>query len=141
MIYKKYKSEIGLVIALAIYVIFLQISGIHCPIRYLSGISCPGCGMSRACLSALRLDFASAFYYNPAWVALLPAGVGYFVLKIKGRRRLAVATLALFCAILVAVYITRLVIGDSPIVTVNLRDGAIYKLISRLSEFISKSIL
>ena len=138
MIYKKYKSEICLVIALAIYVLFLQISGINCPIRYLSGISCPGCGMSRACLSALRLDFAAAFYYNPAWVVLLPAGVGYFTLRIKGRRRLAVATLALFCAILVAVYITRLVIGDSAVVTVNIRDGAIYKLLAKLSELVAK---
>lgn len=138
MVYKKYKSEIGLVIALAIYVLFLQISGIHCPIRYLSGISCPGCGMSRACLSALRLDFAMAFYYNPAWVALLPAGVGYFVLKIKGHRRLAFAIAGLFFALLVTVYITRLIIGDSPIVTVELSDGAVYKLIRRLAELASK---
>lgn len=36
-----------------------------CIPRYLTGIICPGCGMSRAWLSVLRLDFASAFGYHP----------------------------------------------------------------------------
>lgn len=29
------------------------------------GIPCPGCGMTRACLAALRLDFAAAFHFHP----------------------------------------------------------------------------
>lgn len=32
-----------------------------CPFRFFFGISCPGCGMTRALLAALRLDFAAAF--------------------------------------------------------------------------------
>ncbi|MFR9071864.1 MAG: DUF2752 domain-containing protein [Blautia sp.] len=40
---------------LGVYVAFITLTGIGCPIRFFIGISCPGCGMSRAVLlNALR---------------------------------------------------------------------------------------
>ena len=39
--------------------------GITCPILFMTGISCAGCGMTRAWLSLFRLDFGAAFYYHP----------------------------------------------------------------------------
>ena len=42
----------------------LYILQISCPIRALLGIPCPGCGMTRALLCLLRLDFAAAFSYH-----------------------------------------------------------------------------
>lgn len=36
-----------------------------CVIRQLTGIPCPGCGMSRAWLQVFQLDFAGAFGYHP----------------------------------------------------------------------------
>lgn len=39
--------------------------GRGCPFRGLTGIPCPGCGMSRAWLAALRLDMTAAFRYHP----------------------------------------------------------------------------
>lgn len=36
-----------------------------CPINRFFGVECPGCGMTRAFLSALQLDFRSAFYQHP----------------------------------------------------------------------------
>lgn len=35
-----------------------------CLVKYLIGIPCPGCGMTRATICALRLDFVKAFQYN-----------------------------------------------------------------------------
>ena len=43
-----------------------------CPIRHITGIPCPGCGMTRACLAALRLDFGEAFRMHPLWPLPLP---------------------------------------------------------------------
>lgn len=43
----------------------LYLSGIGCVFRFFLGITCPGCGMTRALLAALRLDFASAWNYHP----------------------------------------------------------------------------
>lgn len=36
-----------------------------CLLKELVGIPCPGCGMTRAYLSLLRLDFKKAFYFHP----------------------------------------------------------------------------
>lgn len=46
--------------------------GHACPTYLIFGICCPFCGMTRAHLSALQLDFASAFAYHPAFFAGLP---------------------------------------------------------------------
>jgi hypothetical protein len=43
-----------------------------CPTYAIFGICCPFCGMTRAHLAALRLDFAAAFAYHPAFFAGVP---------------------------------------------------------------------
>ena len=42
----------------------LNYYGITCVFLKLFGIPCPGCGMTRACLSLLRLDIMGAVRYN-----------------------------------------------------------------------------
>ena len=46
--------------------------GIPCPFRLITGLKCPGCGVSRMALSIIRFDFAAAFRYNPAIFCILP---------------------------------------------------------------------
>ena len=41
----------------------------------ITGLYCPGCGVSRMCLALFRLDFVSAFRANAAIFLLLPAGL------------------------------------------------------------------
>jgi len=36
-----------------------------CPFKALTGIPCPGCGMTRALISMAKGDFHAAFGYNP----------------------------------------------------------------------------
>jgi hypothetical protein len=38
---------------------------LFCPFKVLTGIPCPGCGMTRAILSIIKGDFHGAFGYNP----------------------------------------------------------------------------
>ena len=58
----------------AIYALFVTLTGIAipCVFRLITGFQCPGCGVTRMCLALLRLDFATAFYSNPAVFCLLP---------------------------------------------------------------------
>lgn len=42
----------------------MWLAQIPCVFRVTLGISCPGCGMTRAFLAALRLDFAAAFAHH-----------------------------------------------------------------------------
>lgn len=48
---------------------------IPCLFHTVTGLYCPGCGVSRMCLSILSLDFASAFKANAAVFLLLPPGL------------------------------------------------------------------
>ena len=43
-----------------------------CLIKAVSGHECPGCGMTRALMHALRGDVASAWEYNWRWVFVAP---------------------------------------------------------------------
>ena len=68
--------------------------------------------MTRAHIAALRLDFASAFSYNPAFPLALPT---LFLLAheklfpVKAQKGVKITAYALFCVI-VAVYIVRVCI-------------------------------
>ena len=59
-----------------LYALFVDATGlaIPCGFRLVTGYLCPGCGVSRMCLSLLHFDFAGAWHNNPAIMALLPLG-------------------------------------------------------------------
>lgn len=67
----------GLLTAGLAYAVFVNVTGvaIPCVFRLITGLQCPGCGVSRMCLSLLRLDFRAAWQANPALMALSPLGV------------------------------------------------------------------
>lgn len=56
------------------YAVFCSLThwGIPCPFHLVTGLNCPGCGVSRMLLSLLRLDLRAAFGYNAALLCLLP---------------------------------------------------------------------
>lgn len=60
-----WKEKLLLTIAYALVIFLLWLFQIPCIYQYLFSIPCPGCGMTRAMLAALRLDFPSAFRYHP----------------------------------------------------------------------------
>lgn len=49
-----------------------KLFGSICPTYRFLGICCPFCGMTRAHLAALRLDFSTATYYNPVFFLGVP---------------------------------------------------------------------
>ncbi|MBQ8605387.1 MAG: DUF2752 domain-containing protein [Clostridia bacterium] len=59
---------IVLIFEVALYFIF----GVNCPTRLITKIECPFCGMTRAHLAALRLDFKAAFSYHPFFFIGIP---------------------------------------------------------------------
>lgn len=62
--------------------------GVPCIINELTGLVCPGCGITRMLFSIVKLDFKSAFMYNQLLFVLLPFIIGfiiyYLILYIKG---------------------------------------------------------
>lgn len=84
-----------------------------CPFRHLTGYSCPGCGMTRACVSLAHGDVAASLHFHPLAIVFILAFGAYALIRLldnlKGRRvefrgrawarvnmrRIAIASLAL----------------------------------------------
>ena len=83
------------------------LTGELCLFKGILGLPCPGCGMTRALLSMLRLDLSAALSWHPGVFALplLPAAL---VLFLRGRRRAGGVLLALFAGVLLVVFLLRL---------------------------------
>ena len=47
-----------------------------CPFHLLTGLDCPGCGVTRMCLALLRLDLSAAWSSNPGLLVLSPLLLG-----------------------------------------------------------------
>ena len=47
--------------------------GIPCVFHLVTGLQCPGCGITRMAVNLLKLDFAAAFSCNRAVFVMLPA--------------------------------------------------------------------
>ncbi|MBR3318571.1 MAG: DUF2752 domain-containing protein [Atopobiaceae bacterium] len=57
---------------LAVLAAVFVIAHTGCPIKFWTGISCPGCGMTRAWISALTLRFDLALAYHPLFWMVPP---------------------------------------------------------------------
>lgn len=62
---KNLKIKLIATAAIGAALLLIVLFDVSCPIRTLSGYPCISCGMSRAWLSALRLDFSAAFSFHP----------------------------------------------------------------------------
>lgn len=105
----------------------------RCPIRWLFGIPCPGCGLTRACLSALQLDFPAAFTYHPLFWLILPAGfilIHQQPLGLPGGKRLRLALCILLAVSFTGFYLYRLFWEHNPLFAVDFKSGALYRLFS-----------
>lgn len=107
--------------------LIFELSGIPCISRYFFGVSCPGCGMTRAWLSVFQLNFEQAFYYHPMFL-----GVPFVCLIIIFRKKIPVwifwTLVVLVLGAYLWVYWYRLNYSDHVVVYADLRRGLIFKL-------------
>lgn len=127
-----YKKEIlsrlkGLVMVVALYYIVAWFIG--CPVRFFLGISCPGCGITRAWLAALTLDFHQAFSLHPLfWM------VPFLILAVLFEDKLASSrwryVVVLICLIFIAVFFVRLIGYPDEVVYFRPKEGFIYRVVT-----------
>lgn len=121
------RSDIAAVSVIVLFYLVLALLGIGCPIRFMTGVSCPGCGMTRAWWYALQGMFQKAWHYHP----LFP--VPPFVLMLYlFRERIPVRT---YCAAVIltaflffAVWLSRLFFGDGTVVRFAPWDNGFFRL-------------
>ncbi len=72
---------------IAALILFHCLMGTVCPVRAFFGIPCPGCGLTRSCLSILMGRFRTAFRFNPAGFLWLPfLAVLFFKRYVLGKK-------------------------------------------------------
>ena len=103
---KTLEAIIG-VAAVPLIALVLYVTGIGCPIKFATGISCPGCGMTRAWLSALSLRFDLALAYHPLFW-LLPLVIALVTFRKRISPRLYTGLLWTCIILLLGVWIARL---------------------------------
>lgn len=124
---KRIKGILPMVIICAVIYGIFHLVGIGCPIKFITGISCPGCGMTRAVLSILKLNFKEAFYYHPL-VYILPFAAIVLLFKERFSRKFYNAFM-IFCVILLmTVYVIRIIVPNE-IVVVDPKSGFMVKLV------------
>lgn len=125
---KDRKELICAVTAVVVLYTAMESIGITCPIKFITGISCAGCGMSRAWLAFLRLDMAKAFEYHPL-LGLPPIAV--IVLLCKSKINIKIYKIIIFTIILMfaIVYICRLIWSGDDIVVFEPQNNILFRII------------
>lgn len=89
---------LGLALAGGLYYLFIRLTGwwIPCVFQKLTGLACPGCGMTHFCSEAARLDLAGAAGENLAVALLIPVWAVFLIASLfrKDRSRRLTETAA-----------------------------------------------
>lgn len=125
------KENLAMLIVIAVTIIVLYAT-IGCPFRFFFGICCPGCGITRASLSLLRLDFAAAFRYNPL-VYILPICLGVYIFRNKMPKKVYKGLCVVGALLFLGVYFYRLFTGDE-YVYIDLNRGYLFQLLKDILE-------
>lgn len=120
------------VAAVVVLYVILESFGVTCPIKYITGISCAGCGMSRAWISLLHFNIHDAFMYHPLFF-LPPVVVIVMLLKSKINIKIYKIFMFTMAGAFVIVYLYRMFIGDGNVVVFEPQNNIVFRIIRKLN--------
>ena len=116
--------------ATAVVVLYtaMESIGITCPIKFITGISCAGCGMSRAWIALLHFNIHEAFMYHPLF--FLPPVV-VIVMLLKSKINIKIYKIIIFTIIIMfaIVYICRLIWSGDDVVVFEPQNNILFRII------------
>lgn len=116
---------ISIALIIAVYAV-MQCFGITCPIKYITGISCAGCGMTRAWIALLHLDFSTAFMYHPLFF-LPPLALILFLCRAKLNKKVYYFCWGVILAAFIIVYLYRMIYVHDDIVVFEPQNNIIFR--------------
>lgn len=120
------KRYFGLIIPIVAFCGLLIITDIGCPIRYLTGIPCAGCGMTRAWWELIHLNFREAYMYHPLfWMP--PIVCLIILMKRKIPTNIYTIIVGICICAFIVVYGIRLIHPDD-IIVIELKSGELSKI-------------
>lgn len=120
------------VTAVVVLYVILESFGVTCPIKYITGISCAGCGMSRAWIALLHFNIHEAFMYHPLFF-LPPVVVIFMLLKSKINIKFYKIFMLTMAGAFVIVYLYRMFIGTGDIVVFEPQNNILFRIIRKLN--------
>ena len=120
------------VTAVVVLYVILESFGVTCPIKYITGISCAGCGMSRAWIALLHFNIHEAFMYHPLFF-LPPVVVIFMLLKPKINIKFYKIFMFTMAGAFVIVYLYRMFIGTGDIVVFEPQNNILFRIIRKLN--------
>ena len=132
------RKDLQALAAIALFYAVIELLGVTCPIRFLTGVSCPGCGMSRAWLAALRMDWGAAFAFHPLFLLPVPAA-GLLLFQRRTPSGLFRWGMGIICALFLIVYIARIITPENTVVEFDPSQGLIWRLGSGLLDMWAQS--
>lgn len=119
---------LGAAAAVVLLYVGMEALGVTCPIRFFTGVSCAGCGMSRAWLALLRGDLRTAWSCHPLFWLPVPAAV-VFLLRRRIPRRVLMGLVWAGAALFLAVYVLRMADPGDSIVTFAPQTGFLFRVV------------
>lgn len=104
---------------------------IGCPLRFITGIPCPGCGMTRAVRFALYLDLASAWHYHPLFF-LTPFMLLFFLFESYIPPKIIRGFWGSIIMIFLMTYLLRMFLFHSEVVQIDIHSGVVLRLIQNI---------
>ena len=117
--------------AIVLFYLVIESLGVTCPIRFLTGVSCAGCGMSRAWLSLLRGNLAEAARFHPLFWLPVPAAA-LLLFRHRLPRRVFLWAMGAVCALFLGVYLVRLFSPGDDVVVFRPAQGFLVQTLRRL---------
>lgn len=124
--WKNNKDAILAICAVVLLYAFFHLVGIGCPVKFVTGISCAGCGMTRAYYYLLQGDIGTAFFYHPLFI-IPPIFVFVFLCRNRINSTVYKAIIFTFIAIFAIVYVYRMLFGINDIVVFRPKESIVYR--------------
>lgn len=107
-------NRVALLIVLAVVVVATLLGKGVCYFRNITGIPCPGCGMTRSFLYILQGEFAKAWHMHPFAYGWIVLAVIFFVDRyvIRKKEVLWHVALIVLCVGMLVFYVYRLLTGS-----------------------------
>ena len=127
------KKHIFAILLTILLIILIYVGVYRCPLKYMFGLSCPFCGITRAITYALKFDFSKAFYYHAFWPIVLIGIIVHILYEFKVIKMNKVFNISLYVFVILnfVYYIYRLTSGSN-IVYFNFKGSLLYKIFNIL---------
>lgn len=124
---KQYREFIYPAIIIIFVYVCMHFMGIGCPIKFVTGVSCLGCGMTRAWGAVLRFDFDAAFYYHPLF-AVPPAVLVIYLFKSKMNLKIYKIIMLTIMVAFITIYLYRLIYAEGDVVVFEPRNNILFRI-------------